>query len=129
MAVNPLFEVFVWVFQISKNLTTDSILDLFFHFPQYYDIWWRNLLKESPQHVLIETGLILFIIWLVFIRRTVDPGKASKNEKLSKKETEWLIDTWIPEPLVPSLSSLEETINENMLVGQFNVAYYFCHAI
>ena len=73
-------------------------------------------MKEAPQHVLIETGLIVFIVWLTFIRRTVDPGKASKNDKLSKKETDWLIDTWEPEPLVPKMTSLENQINSNMMV-------------
>ncbi len=125
MVANPLFEFFLWIFQTVKNISTETVLDFFLHAPQYYDTWWRNLLKESPQHILIETGLILFIIWLTFIRRTVDPGKISKNEKLSKKEIDWLLETWHPEPLVPALSKTEETINSNMMVSHVICLWFF----
>lgn len=111
-----MFELFIWTHRAFKEFSWDKAVDLFLHAPQYYDSWWRNLLNEAPQHVLIETGLILFIVWLIFIRRTVDPGKISKNEKLSAKEIEWLLDTWSPDPLVPSLSAVEETINHDSLV-------------
>jgi hypothetical protein len=87
------------------------------HAPQLYDNWWRTLLRESPQHILIETGLIFFIFWLVFVRRTVDPGKISKNNKLSKKEVDWLLETWMPEPLVPSEEDVKSV--DMMVKGLF----------
>ena len=33
------------------------------------------MLQHSPGHVVAETALILFIIWLVFLRKTEEPGK------------------------------------------------------
>ena len=32
-------------------------------------------MQHSPGHVIAETALILFIIWLVFLRKTEEPGK------------------------------------------------------
>lgn len=51
---------------------------------------------NEPHHVIIESGLAMFIIWLVFIRKTVNPKLEAKN-KLTTKEQEWLIETWQPE--------------------------------
>lgn len=99
--INPLFEIILWTYEKSKSITPANIKDLFFHGPEYYYSWILSLLHDSPQHVLIETGLICFIVWLMFIRKTVDPSRASKNLKLTKKEMDELIETWEPEPLVP----------------------------
>ena len=75
-----------------------------------------NLYHDSPQHIIIETGLILFIIWLMFIRKTVDPTRESKNMKLSEKETQWLLDTWEPEPLVPPLDERSQALCNSIVV-------------
>lgn len=115
--VNPLFELLLRTFEAYKNFSPDQIYDLVVNAPKYYPIWWQNLLKEAPEHVLIETSLIFFIVWLLFIRKTVDPRKNSKPEKLSEKEIEWLLDTWQPEPLAPVLSEKEKRIADNILVS------------
>lgn len=77
------------------------------------------VLREQPHHVIIESILGLFIIWLLFIRKTVNPKLEAKN-KLSKKEQDWLIETWQPEPLVPSVAPPEinviEKIEDNYLL-------------
>ena len=86
------------------------------NWPSYYKYWWMTLYEEAPHHIFIETGLICFIVWLIFIRRTVDPNKASNREKLSKKEVDWLVETWQPEPLVPPPSSTQKMLSESMLV-------------
>ncbi len=79
--------------------------------------WWYELYKEDPQHILIETALVCFIIWLLFIRRTVDPKKGKINEKLTSKEIDWLIDSWQPEPLVPlELDEKSKVIVDSMIV-------------
>lgn len=113
IAINPLFELFVWTVENSKKLSFESISDLILHAPQYYELWWTTLLRDAPLHVFIETSLILFILWLTFIRKTVDPNKSSKNNKLSEKEIEWLLDTWQPEPLIPTLSAEDNFILES----------------
>ena len=95
----------------------DAVQGHIMQLPLLYKEWWLTLYHESPQHIIIETGLLLFIIWLMFIRRTVDPTREAKNEKLSNKEIEWLIDTWEPEPLGPPLDKRSKDICDNMLVG------------
>lgn len=79
-----------------------QIINIIYEAPNLYASWWINLYREAPHHVWIETSLFLFIIWLLLIRKTVDPSKVSKQVKLSKSEENWLIETWVPEPLVPS---------------------------
>lgn len=105
MSQHPVIELYLWFREFSKLLTYDNIVDLILHAPQYYASWWNKLFHETPEHVFIETTLILFILWLLFIRKTVDPKKSSKAPKLTEKEINWLIESWQPEPLVPDLSS------------------------
>jgi serine palmitoyltransferase len=113
-AINPLFEFVVWAVDNSKQINAESILDLFYNAPQYYKFWWSRLLQESPAHIVIETSLIVFILWLMFVRRTVDPSKPGKNENLSNKEVEWLLETWTPDSLVPKLTEKERFIVDNI---------------
>lgn len=117
MSINPAFEFILSTYHKLKQLDKETIVDLITNAPQYYTAWWTMLLKEAPEHLIIETGLIFFIIWLLFIRKTVDPVKSSKDS-LSKKEVEWLIDTWKPEPLVASdeLSARDSLLAESMMV-------------
>ena len=115
--INPLYEFVVWVFLKTQYYATpNNAKDLLINWPKYYDLWWRSLLREVPQHIFIETCLIMFIIWLLFIRRTVDPKKSAKNEKLSDKEINWLVETWQPEPLVPSLTDKQLAISGGMMI-------------
>lgn len=113
VATNPLFREVVWIIDNWKKLNKELLFDVIYNAPTYYKYWWTRLLLESPEHVIIETALIVFIIWLVFIRRTVDPGKASKNEKLKPEEVQMLLDTWEPEPLVPALTERDQFIVDN----------------
>ena len=101
------------------SLIQIKIADLIIHGPEYYSSWWRGLLREAPLHLIIETSLCFFIIWLVFIRKTVDPSKSSKKDKLSEKEVQWLLETWEPEPLVPQLTDKDRQIVDSMLVRGF----------
>lgn len=113
----PSLEFILQVVQSARNVTWDQVVDVITHAPEYYTIWWNNLLKESPQHILIETFMIAFIIWLLFVRKTVDPKKSSAPEKLSPKEVDWLIDTWNPDPLVPPITEKEAAVADNMIVS------------
>lgn len=115
MSSNPAFEFFLAAYKTVHGLTYEIVSDLVRNGPEYYVEWWMGLVKSAPEHIVIETALIVFIIWLVFIRRTVDPVKSSR-ESLSKKEVEWLIETWNPEPLVPAAGSTTEVVPDTMLV-------------
>jgi hypothetical protein len=116
MSQHPVIELYQWFREFSTFLTYDNIVDLALHAPQYYTTWWKKLFHETPEHVYIETTLILFIIWLLFIRKTVDPKKASKTPKLTEKEVNWLIESWQPEPLVPTLSPTQDMLSTTMPV-------------
>ena len=35
--------------------------------------WWWSVYEESPWHVAIETGLIFFIVWVVFFKTQYNP--------------------------------------------------------
>jgi hypothetical protein len=123
--VNPLYEYVLWAHDIISSINVEMIKDLVLNSPWYYKEWWITLYNEAPLHVYIETVLICFIIWLMFIRRTVDPNKASNKEKLSAKEVDWLVKTWKPEPIVPSLSDTQQRLTESMLVSACNF-YIIC---
>lgn len=116
MSTNPAFEFFLATYKTVHGLTYEIVADLITNGPHYYVEWWISLLKNSPEHLIIETALCVFIVWLVLIRKTVDPVKSSK-ESLSKKEVEWLIDTWQPEPLVPPANSDTDIVADTMLVS------------
>lgn len=72
--------------------------------------------KDAPIHIFIETGMVVFILWLVFIRKTADPKKGSKDVKFSKKEIDWLVKSWEPEPLIPELTHTEQLLNNNRVI-------------
>jgi hypothetical protein len=116
---NPLLQVILQSIKSLKHLKVGEVIDFIVNFPHNYEVWWIKLFKESPQHVFIETALILFIIWLVFLRKTVDPKKTKDSDKLSSKEIDWLIETWQPEPLVPELNE-----KEAFVVNQYKVSLF-----
>lgn len=116
MSQNPLFEALLWTYTNVKSLNADIVKDWILHAPQYYAQWWRKLYQETPQHILIETGLLCFIIWLMFFKKTADPSKTDKKPKFTEKEIEWLVETWTPEPLVPPLTSKEKIILDDEVV-------------
>ena len=43
--------------------------------PSNYVTWWLQLLKDSPVHVLVETTLIVSMIYVLVIKRSYDPTK------------------------------------------------------
>lgn len=117
MSANPAFELLLSIYNSLHGLNKETLVEFIRNAPQTYSTWWTTLLKESPEHLVIETGLIVFIGWLVFVRRTVDPVKSSKNASLSKKEEEWLIETWTPEPLAAPISEKDAMLSDCMMVS------------
>lgn len=116
MSDHPLVELISWVKDSILNIRTEGTIHFLVNTPRYYLKWWENLYSEAPQHILIETGLIIFIIWLVFIRKTIDPNKPAKIKKLSESEMQWLVDTWTPEPFVPKLNDKQRVLSRNEMI-------------
>jgi len=115
--VHPLVELISWTKDAILNIRTEGTIHFLLNTPRYYLNWWENLYSEAPLHILIETGLIIFIIWLVLIRKTIDPNKPSKIKGLTESEVQMLVDTWIPEPLVPRLSEKQQFLVDNEIVS------------
>lgn len=85
--------------QVRRELSRDGVKEWLLGAPARYKKWWLHLVEHAPGHVVVETALILFIIWLIFLRKTVDPSK--EDSFLSEKEIDQLVEEWQPEPLVP----------------------------
>jgi len=96
--------------------TLSKSIEFILNAPTQYKHWWLNLVSEAPQHVFVETCLTFFIVWLLLIRRTVDPSRSSDNKTLNSKEITELIDTWEPESIVPTLGDEEEDIANDIKV-------------
>jgi len=113
---NPLAEAVFYGYEVWRSLTPKFMADLVLHFPQYYNKWWTGLLKEAPLHILIETLLICFIVWLLVWHRTEDPNKLKKKSDLTEKEKNRLIEEWVPEPLTPPLKPRQQALTNSKVV-------------
>jgi serine palmitoyltransferase len=67
--------------------------ELILSFPVIYKNWWWNLVTNDPFHVLVETTLIAFCIYMIIISRSKD-YRSERKERLSKKEEEELLREW-----------------------------------
>lgn len=55
----------VFDFESARQYVWDS--------PRLYRQWWLNLVREDPGHVVVETALIAFIVYILFFKRTLNP--------------------------------------------------------
>ena len=90
--------------------------------PGVYGAWVHGLYTESPVHVIVESMLILFILYIALRgggkRRKADG--ATNSARLSAKEQQALIDQWQPEPLVPPVPSGEAGATGSTRGGTFS---------
>lgn len=97
------------VLSLSKSpLTTVSDLPkILLDLPPRYRAWWIELVSEDPVHVVVETILIAFVLYMFWLRRSVgSPG--GQGQKLTEAEKEDLIREWVETEraaLVPALES------------------------
>jgi serine palmitoyltransferase len=91
--------------------------------PERYFSWVQHMYQTNPTHVIVETALIVVILYILLFKRSYNPRKkgfgGNAPPPLSKAEVEELIDEWEPEPLVdPRLHerySADATLNEVVL--------------
>lgn len=70
--------------------------------------WAIRAWNENPAHLVIETGLVLFVLYIMVFKRAYDPvkrGYGARKIVLSEAENQELLDEWEPEPLVPATES------------------------
>lgn len=62
-------------------------------FPVWYKEWWWNLFQNDPVHVLVETTLLVAIVYFLVSRRSQD-WRELNREKLTAQEEEELLQEW-----------------------------------
>ncbi|OQR83788.1 serine palmitoyltransferase [Achlya hypogyna] len=72
------------------------------HAPSTYVAYIKAVYERSPEHVIIETFLIVFIFYITLFKKTKVP-----KVRLTAAEIESLVDEWHPEPIVPPVSETE----------------------
>jgi serine palmitoyltransferase len=93
------------------------------HAPQLYAEWWLTLFKEHPGHVVVETALIAFVVYILFFKKTLNTrAPALGITSLTPKEVDELISEWQPEPLVPAADSAPPMVVP--VVDKVEGAYY-----
>ncbi|KAI9905197.1 hypothetical protein PsorP6_014332 [Peronosclerospora sorghi] len=88
------------------SLDAEKIKAAFVNTPRSYYGYIRSIYERSPEHVIIETFLIVFVIYITFVKRDKPRGTAAK---LSEREIDELCDEWTPEPIIPSTVSTDAT--------------------
>ena len=88
--------------RLQQELHLDKLKYYIKNAPQLYAHWWLTLVKEDPWHVVVETALIIFVLYILFFKKTLNTqAPALGITHLSNKEVDELISDWKPEPLVP----------------------------
>lgn len=94
-------------------------------FPALYKEWWLNLVANDPVHVLVETTLLISIIYMLLANRSSKKPKGkSSNSKgtLSKLEEEELLQEWknTRAPLAPVHEEEQYNTPNDILVHEMN---------
>ena len=79
--------------------------------PRAYADWWTALAQEAPQHVAVESVLLVMIAWLLLGMKKSD-SREEPLSQLSKREIEELVEEWQPEPLVPAAPDADDEPGE-----------------
>lgn len=83
--------------------------------------WWVEQWRESPEHLIIEVGLIFVVLWVLFVKRSYDPrkrgfGDRAPRDELSPAEVDKMVEEWTPEPLAYPLAEGEQDPIEDQIV-------------
>lgn len=50
-----------------------SLTEYVWNSPSMYKQWWLALVREDPGHVVVETALIAFIVYILVFKKTLNP--------------------------------------------------------
>lgn len=62
--------------------------------PYLYKEWWLNLVSNDPVHVLVETTLLLSVVYMLISQKNRDWRDERKKERLTRAEEEALLQQW-----------------------------------
>jgi serine palmitoyltransferase len=91
-----------------------QLLNMIVTFPVLYREWWWNLVQNDPIHVLVETTLLLAIVYFLLSRRSLPSYKespTSRLDRLTTQEEDELIQQWKRherKPLTPAIGNSSE---------------------
>ncbi|CAN0375770.1 unnamed protein product, partial [Discosporangium mesarthrocarpum] len=57
----------------AMGMDWDSVRYYMVNSPRLYSQWWWKLVQEDPGHVVVETALIAFIVYILVVKKTVNP--------------------------------------------------------
>ncbi|GBG28453.1 Serine palmitoyltransferase 1 [Hondaea fermentalgiana] len=83
--------------------------------------WWINLWRENPVHLLVETTLILLILYILLQRPS---KKRSKMETLPAAVAQELLNEYEPEPLCPPLTEGARMVLEDSVLLETKPSKY-----
>jgi serine palmitoyltransferase len=108
-----------------------TIWNMIVSFPVWYREWWWNLVQNDPMHVLVETTLLLAIVYFLVSRRGLPNykeslHKSSRFDQLTTQEEDELIQQWKLRERQPLTPSVVANGNTNSLNGSNvnNNTYY-----
>mmetsp|Transcript_4249 Transcript_4249/g.8910 ORF Transcript_4249/g.8910 Transcript_4249/m.8910 type:complete len:623 (-) Transcript_4249:113-1981(-) len=110
-----------------SNTLFQDVLQQIYHFPALYSHWWWNLVKNDPIHVLVETTLILSILYIL-IARSKDWRET--EEFLSPQEEEELLREWKLRgraPLTPQQQQQSSNTSNSIKKKQRRVVVHKVH--
>ena len=96
-----------------------SASHIIFALPEQYRSWWIALIREDPVHVIIETVLIAFVVYMLVWRR-YSQRAGEKREKLTDAERAELLREWKETGragLVPSTDSVNGNNDARRRIG------------
>lgn len=99
--------------------TFHEVLQFLAAFPKMYRQWWWNLVEKDPMHVLVETTLLVTIVYIIMSRNT-EGYKNNTKERLTKAEEEELLWEWKHQLRAPLAPAQGESKDESS-VGDFQV--------
>ncbi|KAF0686180.1 Aste57867_21966 [Aphanomyces stellatus] len=76
--------------------------------PWTYSNYIKTIYDRSPEHVIIETFLIVFIFYISFVKKSSSRAKGDTGVKLTEREIQALCDEWTPEPLVSTTVAVDK---------------------
>ncbi|CAK9050055.1 Serine palmitoyltransferase 1 (Long chain base biosynthesis protein 1) (LCB 1) (Serine-palmitoyl-CoA transferase 1) (SPT 1) (SPT1) [Durusdinium trenchii] len=83
--------------------------------------WWIELWRENPVHLLVETALIVLILYILLKRPS---KKKSKLETLPPAMVQDLLNDFKPEPLCPELNPAAKQVLDDIVVLEEKAAKY-----